>query len=463
MDDAETRTKEHTLEARLAVPRVRLSWLVRLALLLLPVWWFLGLEQFIWPLIFVPLAGMLVYSRAKEGRGIVLPAASRWALLFLAVQLISALFIVETSWYLVFARNLALWVGGASLYLLTVNLFPFGSEAFDRLLRTVALMTLFCCIAAYLAVLNIVDVQFVSPLAKVLPPVIANSEFAQAILDKSWSALEATTIFGIRFGRPRSFFTYPNPFAGYLVLTLPLLVYGATRQASRKGRWLWIGLAALAGSTLIITTSRAGIVSLLGAVIFVRQKLAARWRFLLYAALACALLVGVGVILEYSLSQESLVEWGELLVTARGKSHLTRMAVYTATLESWLERPLFGWGTQRTPTAGGLTPNYPPLGSHSTYIAVLYRHGLVGFAVFAAMIAAVIRQLYRRGLSRPAKEFVLFLRWAVIGSLLHIFLLEIDLDATLLATMWLVWGLVAVATRRERALGPPGEAETVET
>ena len=462
MEYAETRTESQKKKAQIAVgTRVRLSWLVRIALLLLPVWWFLGLEQFIWPLLFFPLAVMLVYSRAKEGRGIYLPAAGRWGLLYLAVQLLSALFIVETSWYLVFVRNLALWVGGASLYLLIVNLFPFGSEGFDRLLRTVALVTLFSCVAAFLPVLNIVDVQFVSPLAKVLPPVVTNSEFAQAILDKSWSALEATTIFGIRFGRPRSFFTYPNPFAGYLVLTLPLLVYGATRQTNRLRRWLWIGLAALAGSTLIITTSRAGIVSCLVAVFFVRQRLAARWRFLIYAALVCALLVGVGVVLEYSLTQDSLFQWGESLVTARGKSHLTRLTVYEATFRSWLERPLFGWGTQRTPTAGGLTPNYPPLGSHSTYIAVLYRHGLVGFAIFALMIAAVIQQLYRRGLDRPAKEFVLFARWAVIGSLLHIILLEVDLDATLLTTMWLVWGLVAVATRRERSIDP-SEAKTVE-
>jgi len=440
---------------------MRLSRLVRLAILLLPVWWFLGLEQFIWPLLFFPMLVLLLFSRAREGRGILLPAPAKWGLLFLALQLLSSLFIVERSWYLVFVRNFALWLGGVSLFILTVNLFSFGSNDWFRLIRTVSLVTLFSCIASYLSVLKILDVKFVSPLVKVLPSVVVDSEFAQAILNKSWAALEATNIFGIWFDRPRSFFTYPNPFAGYLVLALPLLVYYASQQTGRLRRFLWFAFVALAGSTLIVTTSRAGIISCLGSIIFIRQRLKARWRFLVYVALVCALLIGVGFALEYALTPESLLKWGESFVTARGQSHLTRMTIYQATFKSWLERPLLGWGTQRTPTVAGLSSNYPPLGSHSTYVAILYRHGLVGFAVFVWMILMVIGRLYRRGISRPAQEFIYFARWAIIGNLLHVILLEVDLDATLLATMWLVWGLAFIATRPEPLPALTGEAKAV--
>jgi O-antigen ligase len=447
---------ESSFKPTFPVPRIRFSRVILLCLLALPLWWLLGLEQFIWPLVFSLLLGLLVFSRSMHGHGIYFPATAKWGVIFILVQLISAVFIVETDWYLVFVRNWGVWLSGFSLFVLVINLFPFQSTQFHALIKALVVIALLSCVVSLLAIAGIWDPRFVSPLTNVLPAIISESEFARAILLRSWSSLEPTRFFGFLLYRPRAFFTYPNPFAGFLVLTLPLVVYYCSTRKRLPGRWLcWI-LPLIIGATLLITTSRGGIVScILGAVVL-RHKLPPRPRVVLYTLVFCALIIGILLVLpELPTVIETSGRGVDLILTARGGSHSTRTLIYAATLQSWQDRPLLGWGTQRTPTAGGLPKRFPPLGSHSGYLAILYRHGIVGIVIYLALIASVLSRFWRRDLPAPNKDFLIFAEWAVIGGLLHAILLEMDLDATVFITTWLVWALVVVATQKSPVTEQP--------
>lgn len=458
------RTIESSFRPRVPALRIRFSQVICLSLLAVPVWWLLGLEQFIWPFVFFGLLCLLIYSRSMHGCGISFPATARWGLAFLLVQLISSIFIVETDWYLVFARNFGVWLGGYSLFVLVINLFPFQSKQFTALIATVVVIVSLSCLVGILAILGVWDPHFVSPLTNVLPAVITDSEFARAILRKSWSSLERTNFFGFVFHRPRAFFSYPNPFAGFLVLTLPLVVYYCSTKRRLPGRRVasrglcWV-LPLFVGATLLITTSRAGIFSCILGALVLRQKLPPRPRVVLYTLVFCTLIIGVLLLLpQLPTAIEMSGKGVDLILTARGGSHSTRALIYSATLQSWQDRPLFGWGTQRTPTAGGLPKQFAPLGSHSGYLAILYRQGIVGSVIYLALIASVLIRFYRRNLPAANRDFLIYAKWAVVGGLLHAILLEVDLDATVLITTWLVWALVVVATQESPTTGHPNRS-----
>lgn len=435
------------IEAKGLVLRARLSSLISLFFGLLPIWWVLGLEQFIWPFAFGGLVLLLIYGRTLERRGIVFPAPARWALAFLVVQLFSSFFIVEPAWVLVFMRNFGLWLGGLCLFILVINLINFGSREFYALLGTVLLVSLLACVVGCLGVTGIFDPHFMSPLSHVLPSIVVDSEYARAMLVKSWTAAESTAIFGLELKRPRAFFIYPNPFAGFLVLTLPLTLFYCTTKRKRLGRWFWLPGVTLTSFAVLLTTSRAAIVSLIIGAVVLRHNLRPPLRFVLYTVIAGSLVVAPLLLLSRlpSAKQQSK-EILEELITARGQSHRTRATVYAATLESWRDRPVFGWGTQRSPRVAGLSSNYPPLGSHSTYGAILYRHGIVGLLVYLAMMLSIYGRFRRRNLSADRTRFLVYARWAFVGNVAHAILLEVDLDATLLMTMWLLWALVILAT-----------------
>jgi hypothetical protein len=84
----------------------------------------------------------------------------------------------------------------------------------------------------------------------------------------------------------------------------------------------------------------------------------------------------------------------------------------------------------------------------------------VGIVIYLALIVSVLSRFWRRDLPAPNKDFLIFAEWAVIGGLLHAVLLEVDLDATVLITTWLVWALVFVATQKSPVTDQPyGTAE----
>ena len=75
---------------------------IGLLFLLLPLWWALGLDQFIWPPLVLFLFLKTLTCLAKQKRSLRLPLVINPMLFFLVIYGISGIFIVEKDRYLLF-------------------------------------------------------------------------------------------------------------------------------------------------------------------------------------------------------------------------------------------------------------------------------------------------------------------------------------------------------------------------
>ncbi|WP_315876540.1 O-antigen ligase family protein [Acaryochloris sp. 'Moss Beach'] len=104
------------------------------------------------------------------------------------------------------------------------------------------------------------------------------------------------------------------------------------------------------------------------------------------AALLCASLGGITI-------TELLNKPLEVFTSARPASSTDREFVVRKTLEAWQESPFIGWGVAQG-TADWHTYSIT-LGSFSTYAAVLYLHGVVGFTFFLVALLSTLLNLWK--------------------------------------------------------------------
>lgn len=223
-----------------------------------------------------------------------------------------------------------------------------------------------------------------------------------------------------RFMRAAGTFGQPNPFAGYLGLTLPvaaaLFLLHFTSVLKRHGgslRQAFAGTVAYGGATAIIaggllaSWSRGGwlgAASALAVVLFVQGGRLARGAAL--AAAGAVMLLGP---ISYRYIPSSLTDriaglpailgsgmWDivQQPVTDDNFSIIERLAHWIAALRMWEMSPWLGVGP------GNYAAVYPhvrltrwedPLGhAHNTYLNVLAENGIVGFVAYLALWAGVV-------------------------------------------------------------------------
>ncbi|MDX2098988.1 MAG: O-antigen ligase family protein, partial [Leptolyngbyaceae cyanobacterium bins.59] len=92
-----------------------------------------------------------------------------------------------------------------------------------------------------------------------------------------------------------------------------------------------------------------------------------------------------------------------------GDSTQERAFVVRETLKAWQESPWVGWGVIRG-RVNLYEDVYITLGSFSTYSAVLYLHGIIGFAIFVMALVLTLWSTYQ-----PAINGQSFFNWAFSG------------------------------------------------
>jgi O-antigen ligase len=164
------------------------------------------------------------------------------------------------------------------------------------------------------------------------------------------------------------------------------------------------------------------------------------------AMVAAAGIVGIAVLLFFA----SLQEMAQDVIYARGHGSADmRLLIYAESLRAVLQNPL-GYGTYRDiPSLG---PDVPPLGSHSQYISVLFKYGVLGLTAFLFFLLAVFRT-WLRGLNAARARgdlagfrFYAFTGWAFVGTTLHEAVCELSLDLTAYMVIVALWLAIAVRT-----------------
>ncbi len=421
---------------------------VQLAFLLLPVWWLLGVEQFIWPIVFGWATLKLLYLQRLR---VAANPPLRWFAAFLVAVMFSSLFIVEPERWFSFVRNLGAFTAGFLVLLIITN----RARSWKNIEKTLDVTLITILVAGSMGLLAIVGIwrpQIHSFIGNLLPSAVANTSYGQTIVIRTLGGRAWFAGLGNYF-RLSGLFLFSNSYSSALVYTIPFLFYKLSQKRGLAKIPWGMGILLLL-INLVYTTGRVATIALLvGAIFFglLYSKQRRINRVFMSLGLSMAIvLVLLTAALELSGSgsgtglTDQATEAVGALVFARGSGSFTsRFGVYEATLSSFMERPLLGWGTER---------DHPglrfPMGSHSEYLAILYRHGLIGFTALAGMLISTwIVTRPPRSMAAYTKErtFLCYGRWFIVTAIVNNIMNNPSTDATAYVFLWTIIGLL-VAT-----------------
>ncbi len=204
----------------------------------------------------------------------------------------------------------------------------------------------------------------------------------------------------------------PNSFAGLLSLVLVLAIAQSVARRSLIPRWLSLGTAAVTGTALLLTYSRAG---WLGAVAGIAIIAVLRYRWLLLSGS-----LGVGAAIGFGIGEGFFERlWQGFRLQDRATQ--MRLEEYRTALAILREYPAFGVGFGQAPTVELWT------GVSSIYLLVAERMGLLGLVAFLWFVLGIAWRgfLAWRSSGWSAENDLLLGWWAalvaalVIGSFDH--------------------------------------------
>lgn len=231
---------------------------------------------------------------------------------------------------------------------------------------------------------------------------------------------------GISSFRLNAFYIYPTANAiGTLVVIVYSLLYLSLNNSfiiSTKNQTvnkmitvlyivlLGLGLY-LARSRMVIAASILGVVIVL--VLYLINK--NNWKKVFYITLGVTIMA-ILIILSLDLIQKVLM--------MREGSNSERLKIYKASLETFTQYPIFGVGVRYF-----IPESYIPVGSHSTYLGVLMRSGIVGFiGITLFLVNVVIRIIKNKSLITDKNMRNIWLATSYLFIVMSIWMITDDID-----------------------------------
>lgn len=396
--------------------------------------WIVGIDQAVW----VCLGWASGISALR--------VAGRWRFTVLSIALLLAMAVTGVLGasgvrWLTLAREL---LSAGALFGAAIGI---GAFVWDRRgLRWVTAVVGFVVVSSLVssvAVITGLNQSFQTPIAPLVPPVIAETSLGRATL-VSRSLTGESYFLDEPILRPKGFFLYSTSQAVAQAVVIPLIGAAALRMRTRGSRALVVGAFVVCVVGLLLSTTRTAIAGLLlGLLVLaspniyrsVRQLWA--WgtsrpglmtRAAVIAAMLTMLVVGAANV-------------DKLAGLATTRSYDVRLEIYEESLRQWLERPLFGWGVEKDWAPPGETPdpNRPPLGSHSQYVGILFKHGLLGLALFGAAASLVFSYAVRKAKGGSIEDRAV--QASVVVSLVAAATEELWLDPATAVVVGAAWGL----------------------
>lgn len=342
----------------------------------LPVLWLLGGERLLSPIVITAAAAVLALGYRPARRGV--PAAMAWGLAFVVADLLSGFQVMGAGRMATFAWDLSLYV---AFFCLAFTIYRFARTPDDvRSVLTAAIGILLFSHALTLYFLLVGPIEFSTLAGHLLPADVRNTPTGQMV------ALHSV-------GRDLWFFGIDNRVSGIfgpsihlgaaILLSVPM-IYVHCAGTRRVARMAWLAVLMLSLVILVYSQARTAIVVtavLLPALVAVSWLMNTRVASprLIVPILAMGLILALMAALSIAPAVSEPAR--EFFVEARASSANTRFEIYRQTVEAIPDNPLLGHGTQRD-----VSDLRYPLGSHSWYLAVLYKHGLLGFVPFLAFL-----------------------------------------------------------------------------
>jgi hypothetical protein len=345
--------------------------------LLTPVWWLLGVQVLLYPAVVITLlgAGFSVDKLAKTA----LPLSSwAWFAMALTMLMTTVLAFESVGFVQVATLTVALLKGYFLIFAsLALPFFqPLRSAVITRAVAWMAAShTLFLAITTTLWLLQIPGIN--KPLlASILP---GDSAFALNLAgSEKFLGLTLPRISG---------YTPDPPILGTCAVLCFFICLGESNR--------WLRQAALTGSVLglIFSFGRTAWLALpIAIIVNLLFRLAILPQIALGGAAIASFIWGLSGTNVEEFLQGGVTQFNQVRESGASSSE-TRTKVISRTLELWQESPWTGWGFIQHQV--NLYDNtFMPATTFSTYAAVLYLHGAVGFAVFLLAMLATLWDVY---------------------------------------------------------------------
>jgi hypothetical protein len=422
--------------------RLRLApaWPLWALLVLIPLWWVLGLASFIFPIMAVPMALELRRRRPVK----VPPWFWVWAL-FLAWTVISLATFTQNppntiagssgGRIISIGINLAEYAG-ATITLLFVGNLTAKELPQRRLINWLSVLFLVTVLGGFLGT-YVPTFQLTSPLEMLLPAGRRTDPYIAALVHPN--AAQIQSVIGTAGGRAAAPWGYTNFWANTLSLLLIWFIVGGAIGVSSRRRAACVIIVAATMVPVVYSLNRGLWIGLVITVLWVAIRLFLRGRVLALFAMIAVGALGVMAFAETPLHQV----FGARL--HQGGSNNIRLFLDKAAVDGANHSPIIGWGGPRKTIGSnrsiaiGKTPNCKQcgqfsIGSTGQFWSEIFYHGWVGAGIFLAFFGFTI-WTYRRdktvvaqaGIIAVALTFVYMLFYGSMPVALTITMISIGL------------------------------------
>jgi hypothetical protein len=395
------------------------AWPITVMLIGYPLWWALGLADFMWIILAVPMISQMVAWQTRGERRLKVPPRFGFWLLFLIIAVAGIATISLTApgtvaspvshRVLSYANRISSY-GGVTVLLLYAGNLTEQELSRRRLAWLLGLVGVYT-VAGGLAGMVMPHLQFASPLLHLLPKSVRVNPYIQASMEPGLSQVQ--NVLGSAAGRPKAPFDYTNTWSDCLTILLPFLFVGWWSRTSKRHRLTVLGIAAAALAPLLYSLNRGAWIGVGVSVGYLAIRFALRGKTGLLAGLAAVIAICALLVLATPLKG---------VVTGRlhhGKSNNLRANLSSLSITDALASPIIGFGDTRqeqgSPNSIAIGPSLKcptcgqlAVGSTGQLWLLLVCDGALGAVLYLAFFASGI-WYYRRDPSPEAMVGILVL------------------------------------------------------
>lgn len=354
-------------------------WPLGLGFLGYPLWWVLGVGDFIWPIVGVIL---IHYLWTRLGGRTRLPRGFGIWLFFLAWVLVSAVALDSPGRFLGFAYRCLLYFAATAIFVYVYNSRPWIPDL--SVVRVLGGFW-FVVVAGGLVAATFPLFSIRTPLAYILPGSLLDNEVVREMALRRVTQYDPTSYFHLA-PRPSAPFLYTNGWGNAYSLITPLVVYWVGHVRRRWRAFALVAVVALSTVPAALTQNRGMLIGLGVVAVTVVAASVRAGRVNVAAWVAATAVVAV---LVFAVSPVARALEERLAVSSSTED---RFNLYQEAIERTLASPILGYAAPRP----SLTAGAPSVGTQGQLWMVLFSHGYVAAAAFLVWFVLVFVRSARR-------------------------------------------------------------------
>jgi hypothetical protein len=373
------------------------AWPISAILIGYPIWWALGVADFIWIIMAIPMLSRMAAWR-RYGRRVRAPGGFALWMLFIVCVLVGAFALTLVApgtvpspvshRILSFGNRTLTYLGVTVVLLYACNLTEHELPR-RKLAYMLGVMAIYTTIGG-LAGMAASHFSFKSPFLLLLPHSVQANPFIQASMHPGLAQIQ--NVIGSAKGRPKAPFDYTDMWGEVLVSTVPFLLAAWWLGGTRRQRRIAAATTVIALAPLLYSLDRGAWIGAAIAVLYLAARLAARGKLAMIGALLAGLVLAAFLLLATPV---------HTIITDRihnGESNSIRSDLTQLSIRDALASPVVGYGDTRqqrgSPSSIAIGPSLAcpacgqqAVGSNGQLWLLLVCNGFVGTAFYLGFFA----------------------------------------------------------------------------